>query len=84
MYFHFTRRVFLFVLDWILMADQQACCILTEVGDISIDLRIQGGMMMEWITNEAMYPEVFIKITLALVLSIAIGVERAVKEKPIG
>ncbi|MER2090413.1 MgtC/SapB family protein [Sporosarcina sp. JAI121] len=31
-----------------------------------------------------MYPEVLIKITLALVLSLVIGVEREIKKKPIG
>ncbi|NYF26221.1 putative Mg2+ transporter-C (MgtC) family protein [Sporosarcina sp. JAI121] len=39
---------------------------------------------MIWIANEAMYPEVLIKITLALVLSLVIGVEREIKKKPIG
>ena len=39
---------------------------------------------MTWIANEAMYPEVLIKITLALVLSLVIGVEREIKKKPIG
>lgn len=39
---------------------------------------------MEWIANEAMYPEVLIKILLALALSLVIGVEREIKKKPIG
>ena len=39
---------------------------------------------MTWIANAAMYPEVLIKITLALVLSLVIGVEREMKKKPIG
>ncbi|MFS0576569.1 MgtC/SapB family protein [Sporosarcina sp. 179-K 3D1 HS] len=39
---------------------------------------------MDWILNETMYPEVLIKITLALVLSLVIGVEREMKKKPIG
>lgn len=39
---------------------------------------------MEWIGNEAMYPEVLIKIILAVVLSLVIGVEREIKKKPIG
>lgn len=39
---------------------------------------------MEWIANEAMYPEVLIKILLALGLSLVIGVEREIKKKPIG
>lgn len=40
--------------------------------------------MMVWILNEAMYPEVLIKIMLALILSLVIGVEREMKKKPIG
>ena len=39
---------------------------------------------MDWIANEAMYPEVLIKIVLALTLSLVIGVEREIKKKPIG
>lgn len=39
---------------------------------------------MEWIANTAMYPDVLIKISLALVLSLVIGVEREIKKKPIG
>lgn len=39
---------------------------------------------MDWILNEAMYPEVLIKIILALTLSFIIGVEREFKKKPIG
>lgn len=39
---------------------------------------------MNWILNETMYPDVLIKITLALVLSLVIGVEREMKKKPIG
>lgn len=39
---------------------------------------------MDWIMNEDMYPEVLIKIILALVLSLVIGVEREIKKKPIG
>ena len=39
---------------------------------------------MVWILNEAMYPEVLIKILLALALSLVIGVEREMKKKPIG
>ncbi|CAM3201394.1 MgtC/SapB family protein [Filibacter tadaridae] len=39
---------------------------------------------MEWIANGEMYPEVLIKIALALVLSLVIGVEREIKKKPIG
>lgn len=41
-------------------------------------------MTMDWIINEAMYPEVLIKITIALALSFVIGVEREIKKKPIG
>lgn len=40
--------------------------------------------MMDWIINEAIYPEVLIKITIALALSLVIGVEREIKKKPIG
>ena len=40
--------------------------------------------MMVWISNEAMYPEVLIKILIALALSLVIGVEREMKKKPIG
>ena len=39
---------------------------------------------MDWIMNEAMYPEVLIKLILALILSLVIGVEREIKKKPIG
>lgn len=39
---------------------------------------------MTWIMNEAMYPEVLIKIAIALGLSLVIGVEREIKRKPIG
>ncbi|QTD42673.1 MgtC/SapB family protein [Sporosarcina sp. Te-1] len=39
---------------------------------------------MEWIANSAMYPEVLIKLVLALGLSLIIGVEREIKKKPIG
>ncbi|MFD1205466.1 MgtC/SapB family protein [Sporosarcina contaminans] len=39
---------------------------------------------MEWIANYAMYPEVLIKLSLALFLSLIIGVEREIKKKPIG
>ncbi|MCG3088625.1 MgtC/SapB family protein [Sporosarcina cyprini] len=39
---------------------------------------------MEWIANSAMYPEVLIKLVLALGLSLVIGVEREIKKKPIG
>ncbi|BAQ08490.1 sapb protein [Bacillus sp. OxB-1] len=39
---------------------------------------------MDWILNETMYPDVLIKIILALVLSLVIGVEREMKKKPIG
>jgi putative Mg2+ transporter-C (MgtC) family protein len=39
---------------------------------------------MVWILNEAMYPEVLIKILIALALSLVIGVEREMKKKPIG
>ena len=39
---------------------------------------------MNWIANEAMYPEVLIKLTMALLLSLIIGVEREIKKKPIG
>ncbi|MBO1914722.1 MgtC/SapB family protein, partial [Microvirga sp. 3-52] len=42
------------------------------------------GIVLEWIADEAMYPEVLIKITLALLLSLIIGVEREIKKKPIG
>ena len=45
---------------------------------------VKGECMMIWILNEAMYPEVLIKITLALALSLVIGVEREIKKKPIG
>ena len=45
---------------------------------------MKGERLMTWIANEAMYPEVLIKITLALVLSLVIGVEREIKKKPIG
>lgn len=40
--------------------------------------------MMEWIANEAAYPEIFIKLLIALALSLVIGVEREIKKKPIG
>lgn len=39
---------------------------------------------MIWIMNEAMYPEVLIKILIALTLSLIIGIEREMKRKPIG
>lgn len=39
---------------------------------------------MNWMISEAMYPEVLIKIVLALILSLVIGVERELKKKPIG
>ncbi|MBE1556394.1 MgtC/SapB family protein [Sporosarcina limicola] len=39
---------------------------------------------MDWLLNEAMYPDVLIKITIALILSLVIGVEREMKKKPIG
>ena len=39
---------------------------------------------MQWIANQAMYPEVLIKISLALLLSLVIGVEREIKKKPLG
>ncbi|WP_342514846.1 MgtC/SapB family protein [Sporosarcina sp. FSL K6-1522] len=39
---------------------------------------------MNWILSEAMYPEVLIKIILALTLSLVIGLEREIKKKPIG
>ncbi|WP_339254630.1 MgtC/SapB family protein [Sporosarcina sp. FSL W8-0480] len=39
---------------------------------------------MEWIINNSMYPEVLIKIGIALGLSLIIGVEREIKKKPIG
>ena len=39
---------------------------------------------MQWVMNEALYPEVLIKIILALTLSLVIGVEREMKKKPIG
>src|SRR4051794_25986559 len=40
--------------------------------------------MMVWIMNESMYPEVLIKLILALGLSLVIGLEREIKKKPIG
>lgn len=39
---------------------------------------------MDWIANNSMYPDVLIKIALALGLSLIIGVEREIKKKPIG
>ncbi|WP_438312117.1 MgtC/SapB family protein [Sporosarcina sp. FA9] len=39
---------------------------------------------MEWIANQAAYPEIFIKLLIALALSLVIGVEREIKKKPIG
>ena len=39
---------------------------------------------MVWIMDQAMYPEVLIKLVIALVLSLVIGVEREIKRKPIG
>ncbi len=39
---------------------------------------------MNWILHETIYPEVLIKILLALTLSLIIGVEREIKKKPIG
>ncbi|WOV86390.1 MgtC/SapB family protein [Sporosarcina oncorhynchi] len=39
---------------------------------------------MDWVANSSMYPEVLIKIALALALSLVIGVEREIKKKPIG
>ena len=39
---------------------------------------------MVWIMDHAMYPEVLIKLVIALVLSLVIGVEREIKRKPIG
>jgi len=39
---------------------------------------------MEWIANSSMYPEVLIKLVVALGLSLVIGVEREIKKKPIG
>lgn len=42
------------------------------------------GNLMDWIANNSMYPDVLIKITLALGLSLIIGVEREIKKKPIG
>lgn len=41
-------------------------------------------MTVDWIMSENIYPEVLIKITIALVLSLIIGVERELKKKPIG
>lgn len=41
-------------------------------------------MYMVWIANVEMYPEVLIKLSLALILSLVIGVEREIKKKPIG
>lgn len=42
------------------------------------------GMIMEWMASWSIHSEVLMKITLALVLSLIIGVEREVKKKPIG
>lgn len=39
---------------------------------------------MVWLANVEMYPEVLIKLSLALILSLVIGVEREIKKKPIG
>lgn len=39
---------------------------------------------MVWILSETLYPEVLIKIAIALILSLVIGVEREIKKKPIG
>lgn len=39
---------------------------------------------MDWIIHEEMYPDVLLKITIALVLSLVIGIERELKKKPIG
>ena len=41
-------------------------------------------MTMDWILNKDLYPDVLIKITIALLLSLIIGVERQSKNKPIG
>lgn len=41
-------------------------------------------MTVDWIINEEMYPDVIIKITIALALSLIIGIERELKKKPIG
>lgn len=47
-------------------------------------IKYEGRVRMVWIMNEAMYPEVLIKLTIALTLSLVIGVEREIKRKPIG
>lgn len=39
---------------------------------------------MVWFANAEMYPEVIIKLSVALLLSLIIGVEREIKKKPIG
>lgn len=41
-------------------------------------------MTVDWIPNETMYPDVLVKITIALLLSLVMGVERQLKKKPIG
>lgn len=45
---------------------------------------MKGDSGMDWIMSEALYPEVLIKIMIALALSLVIGVEREIKRKPIG
>ncbi len=42
------------------------------------------GIILEWIADQALYPEVLIKISVALLLSLIIGVEREIRKKPIG
>lgn len=44
----------------------------------------RGRIKMDWIADNSMYPDVLIKIALALGLSLVIGVEREIKKKPIG
>ena len=42
------------------------------------------GIILDWIADQALYPEVLIKISVALLLSLIIGVEREIRKKPIG
>ncbi len=43
-----------------------------------------GGIIIEWIINESLYPDFLLKILIALLLSLIIGVEREIKKKPLG
>lgn len=45
---------------------------------------MKEGNDVDWIVHEEMYPDVLLKITIALALSLIIGIERELKKKPIG